>query len=200
LLFYAALLGVALAWRTLWLRESLFFADAEAAARGVRGSDLALGLAAGAGVIAVSWVLTRSTAWGERLSRALAEVIGRPGPGAIALLAASSSVGEEAFFRGALQPQLGLVWTSLIFGAVHFVPRREFLPWTGFSVAAGFLLGGLLEATGNLAAPLAAHALVNGVNLWLLSRGLGAPGDGVDLDLDPEREPRGLDRGAGGEG
>jgi membrane protease YdiL (CAAX protease family) len=53
---------------------------------------------------------------------------------------------------------------------VHFVPRREFLPWTGFSVAAGFLLGWLFESTGNLVAPIAAHALVNGVNLSLLVR------------------------------
>jgi membrane protease YdiL (CAAX protease family) len=62
------------------------------------------------------------------------------------------------------------VAASLIFGLVHFIPRRELLPWTGFSVAAGFLLGALFEATGNLAAPVVAHALVNGVNLTLLVR------------------------------
>jgi membrane protease YdiL (CAAX protease family) len=170
LVFYGALLAAALLWRRIGVGEPLFFRDAEAAARGVPASDLGLGLAAGAGVIGASWVLTSWTDWGGRLGRALAELVGRPGPGEIALLAAASSVGEEALFRGALQPHLGLFWTSLVFGAVHFIPRRDLLPWTAFSVAAGFLLGALYDATGNLAAPIAAHALVNGVNLWLISR------------------------------
>ena len=78
---------------------------------------------------------------------------------------------EEAFFRGALQPAAGWLLASLIFGAVHFVPRREFLPWTGFAILAGLLFGALFEATGNLVAPVVAHMLVNAVNLrWLSLR------------------------------
>jgi hypothetical protein len=80
-----------------------------------------------------------------------------------------SGFAEEAFFRGALQPQVGLVIASLIFGVVHFVPRREFLPWTAFAIAAGFLFGWLFDTTGNLVAPVVAHASINAVNLWLLS-------------------------------
>ena len=38
------------------------------------------------------------------------------------LLALVSGVAEEAFFRGALQPQVGLLAASLLFGAAHFVP------------------------------------------------------------------------------
>ena len=41
---------------------------------------------------------------------------------------------------------------------------------TGMAVAAGFLLGGLFLATGNLAAPVVAHFVVNAVNLRALSR------------------------------
>ena len=81
-----------------------------------------------------------------------------------------SAVAEEAFFRGALQPQLGLPATSLLFALAHFAPRRDLLPWTAFALAAGFALGALFEATGNLVAPTLAHAVVNAINLWLLSR------------------------------
>ena len=66
-----------------------------------------------------------------------------------------------------------LVPASLVFGLAHFVPRREFLPWTGFAVAAGFLLGALFDATGNLVAPIVAHTTVNAVNLRFLSRAYG---------------------------
>jgi membrane protease YdiL (CAAX protease family) len=56
-----------------------------------------------------------------------------------------------------------------VFGLAHFAPRRDLLPWTGFAVAAGFGLGALFEATGNLVAPIVAHASINLVNLRLLA-------------------------------
>jgi membrane protease YdiL (CAAX protease family) len=173
-IFYAVLLGLAVAWRTGWAGEPLWFAGPEAAARGVAWlRDPALGAAAAALVIVVSGELTERAGWGQRLARHLAELVGRPSPGQIALLALSSGIAEEAFFRGALQPRVGLVAASLLFGLAHFVPRRELLPWTGFSVVAGFLLGGLFEGTGNLLAPIVAHVGINGVNLTLLVRRYG---------------------------
>jgi membrane protease YdiL (CAAX protease family) len=169
--FYGLLVLAALLWRGAWAGESLLYSGSEAAAAGLFPlRDACVGAAAAAAVIALSWVVTRRTAWGERLARALAALIGRPSVAQIAALALASGVGEEAFFRGALQPRVGLVPASLIFGLAHFIPRREFLPWTGFSIAAGFLLGALFAATGNLVAPVVAHVLVNGVNLTLLTR------------------------------
>jgi membrane protease YdiL (CAAX protease family) len=73
-------------------------------------------------------------------------------------------------FRGALQPAVGLVWASLIFGACHFLPRRELVAWSLFAALMGFAFGALYEWTGQLAAPIAAHALINGVNLPRLAR------------------------------
>ncbi len=93
------------------------------------------------------------------------------------LLALASGIGEEALFRGALQPVVGLWWTSLLFAAAHFVPRRELLLWSVFSLLAGLLLGGLYEATGNLLAPTIAHVVINGVNLNRLVRDYGARSD-----------------------
>jgi membrane protease YdiL (CAAX protease family) len=74
-------------------------------------------------------------------------------------------VAEETFFRGALQPTLGWLPASLIFGLVHFAPRRELLPWTGFALCVGMVLGALFESTGNLVAPIVAHVGINAVNL-----------------------------------
>ncbi len=177
LLFYGSLLGVALLWAAFSGR-SLLYASARAELRGIDWPrDIAAGVLAAAIVIGVSAELTRRTAWGRQLADGLARLLGPLSLGTCLLLAAASGVAEEAFFRGALQPRVGLVWASLLFGLAHFAPRRELLPWTGFSVGAGLLLGALFEATGNLVAPIVAHAGINAVNLRLLSvryaRGLG---------------------------
>ena len=65
---------------------------------------------------------------------------------------------------------------SLAFGLIHFVPRREMLPWTAFAVVAGFVFGWLFDFSGQLAAPVAAHTVVNGINLPLLIRRYGSAG------------------------
>ena len=158
LLFYSLLLAAAVAWALLAGRP-LFFASAEAARRGVDPPrDLAAGLLVAALVIVLSREFTRRSRWGETLARALAAILGRLSLAQCLLLAVLSGVAEEAFFRGALQPHVGLIAASLLFGLAHFVPRRELLPWTLFSLVAGLLLGALFEATGNLVAPIVAHA------------------------------------------
>ena len=169
LLFYGALVGAALLWGALAGR-SLFYASEAAAAAGAHPlRDVSVGLLAGAVVILLSREFTRRSAWGEGMARALAQILGRRGWGECVLLAAVSGVAEEAFFRGAIQPAVGLVAASLIFGLAHFAPRRDLWPWTGFSLLAGLLLGILFDATGNLIAPVVAHVLINAVNLRFIS-------------------------------
>ncbi len=166
---YALLLGVALLWAGL-SGDSLFYLSPEAELRGVRPlRDAGLGIAAGVLVILLSDQLTRRTRSGENLARALGRLLGRLTLAECALLAAVSGVAEEAFFRGVLQPRIGLLAAALIFGLAHFVPRRELAPWALFALAAGLLLGILFESTGNLVAPAVAHASINAVNLRLLS-------------------------------
>src|SRR5262245_40297630 len=174
LVFYGALLGAALLWAGTSGRSfSLFFANAEKA-RGVHPllllRDAGAGALAGGLMVLLSGWLARATRAGDRLARALAGLVGRRTAGECVALALLSGVGEEAFFRGAMQPQLGLVPTSVCFALAHFLPRRELLLWSPLSLAAGLALGGLFEATGNLVAPVVAHAVVNAVNLRLLSR------------------------------
>lgn len=96
--------------------------------------------------------------------------------GDLVLLAVLSGFGEEVLFRGALQPLLGLVLTSLIFGALHVGPDRRYLVWTLWAVVAGFVLGMLYNVTGGILAPATAHALNNAavLLLWKRSRKGGA--------------------------
>lgn len=172
LLFYAVLAAVALVWIG-WEGRPVGFASSEAARRGVQGTrDIAFGLGAGLALVAASRVFSERSAAGRALTDALAGLIGRPGPGACLLLAVASGVAEELFFRGTLQPRVGLAAASLLFGLAHFVPRRAFLPWSVFAAAAGLCFGLLFERTGNLLAPALAHVLVNALNLrWLARRG-----------------------------
>jgi len=170
LVFYAVML--ALAALGSWLAgASLFYASPEAARAGVHwGRDAGTGLAAAALMVLASQQLTLRTRWGARTARALGALLGYLDWRRCLLLAAASGVAEEALFRGALQPRVGLVAASLLFGLAHFVPRRELLPWTLLSLVAGFVLGGLFAATGNLLAPVLAHAVVNALNLRFVSR------------------------------
>ncbi|HTF33475.1 MAG TPA: type II CAAX endopeptidase family protein [Myxococcota bacterium] len=173
-LFYGGVLAVAVIWRVLVEGEPLLYASARAAERGVRPlPDLAAGLAAAAFVIVFSREITRRTASGQLLAQTLGRLIGSLSLPECVLLALASGIGEEAFFRGALQPRVGLVAASLLFGAAHFVPRRGLVAWSVFSVAAGFLLGGLFAWTGNLVAPITAHVAINAVNLRLLTLEFG---------------------------
>jgi len=175
----ARLVGVAIVFYGLLFAAALLWAWLEGRPLALRSPGLevpwlrdgSLGLATAAALVAVSRALTAATSVGRALADALARVLGRPGLGVCLALAAISGIAEEAFFRGALQPRVGLVFASALFAAAHFAPRREFLPWPFFAFAAGLAFGALFDATGNLVAPVVAHAGVNAVNLyWLATR------------------------------
>ncbi len=104
----------------------------------------------------------------QKLSDELApRLVDGAGKRDLILVSVFSGIGEEAFFRGALQPELGLVAASVLFGALHVVPERRFFVWTLLSVGAGFLFGFLYERTGGLLAPTTAHVLHNAATLLL---------------------------------
>ena len=90
------------------------------------------------------------------------------GVSAFALRGTSSR--SELFFRGALQPAVGLVPASLIFGLIHIGPERRFWPWTVFAVVVGFILGALYELTGDLAGPIVDHVCINALNMHAIVR------------------------------
>lgn len=171
LLFYAALAAAGGVWRIGFYDEPILFTSVAAQAEELSlGRDLLIGVAAAAALIALSDWATLKTRWGDDLARAMARALGPLSVSNAVLLALVSGFAEEVFFRGALQPRVGWLLASLLFGCVHFVPRREFLPWTGFAIGAGLLFGALFVWTGNLLAPVTAHVVVNGVNLPRLVR------------------------------
>lgn len=91
----------------------------------------------------------------------------------LALVSAMAGIAEEALFRGVLQGALlGTVGTvpavgaaALLFGLAHFITPTYAIVATMI----GALLGALLVTTGDLAAPIVAHALYDFLALaWLV--------------------------------
>jgi len=78
----------------------------------------------------------------------------------IVLIALSSGFCEEAFFRGVLQSQIGIVPSSILFGMVH-CPAPRYLTYGLWATAAGLFLGFLLDYTGSVWASIFAHAISN---------------------------------------
>jgi len=167
-LFYAVFMLIPLWWQAASEGPSVFYPGGFNWPDTIGG--LAIGLFAGMLLVGISGAAMRHTAWGRGLAEGFAGILGRLSARDAWWLAALSAFGEEMFFRGLLQPWIGLTATSVLFGLVHFIPRRDMLPWTLFSIAAGFLLGGLFAFSGTLVAPIACHALVNGINLRRIAR------------------------------
>ncbi len=88
--------------------------------------------------------------------------------GTIFLLAALSSVSEEMLFRGALQPRLGIPFTSLLFAATHL--QYAISPATLVVFVIGLVLGALRRYLDTWAAILTHF----GYNFGLLLLGLVA--------------------------
>lgn len=133
------------------------------------GVSLAGGLALCAfGILSTRW-LVRRTSWARNLHISFRTLLGPLTSTEITVFALTSGIAEELFFRGALQPWLGFVAASILFGAVHLGPSRKFLPWTLWAIAMGFLFGSLYELSGELLGPVLAHVLVNYENLHFIN-------------------------------
>jgi len=91
-----------------------------------------------------------------------------------ALIAALAGVGEELLFRGVIQslligwttPVVGLVLTSLIFGAAHALSRLYFL----LATLIGAYFGLLTLYYNDLIAPMVAHGMYDFVALMYIAR------------------------------
>ncbi len=131
-------------------------------------ASLGHGITVAALTLASTRLVVRRSRWARELHVAFRELLGPLDSRSIAVLALASGIGEEVFFRGALQPSLGLVATSLFFGLVHIGPDRRFLAWTAWAVLMGFVLGAIHEATGSLWGCVLAHVAINYENLQFI--------------------------------
>jgi membrane protease YdiL (CAAX protease family) len=132
--------------------------------------SLSLGVLFGAALVLTSRFTVQRYTWARRLHLELRPFASSLSPAAVIVLALLSSAGEELLFRRLLQPWMGLWPQALLFGLVHQLPGRSRWVWVAWAFGVGLALGALFEGTGSLLGPLAAHALVNGVNLTFLKR------------------------------
>lgn len=161
--FYLALAGAALLWGLIAGRPRIWLAPSGSSwPLAALGSSL--GITFGL-LVAGATRLTSRMRWAQDLNRFFASILGRLRWREAALLAFLSGVGEELFFRGAMQPTVGLWISSTVFALVHLPPRRALLSWTALAWLLGLTFGWAFEATGNLAAPITAHFVINLFNL-----------------------------------
>jgi hypothetical protein len=102
----------------------------------------------------------------------------RTGPLGLVAIACAAGVGEELLFRGFLQqtitgwweppagPWIGLAIASVVFGLCHALCAA----YAVLATVMGLALGGLLLATDGLIAPIAMHAVYDGLALLYLVR------------------------------
>lgn len=188
--FYGILLAVAACWAWLADRSLLVFPGHLEIAADPWGQVLR-GLVAGTGFGIVVALLSRWSdrrfAWARRMNRSFRNVIGALSGWEILVLALVSAVGEEALFRGALQPAVGLWASALIFGAVHVPLQRDLWMWPVMAALVGLALGGAFERWGSLAGPVAAHFTINLLNLWqICGPDSGGGGEGAEQGADAD--------------
>ena len=153
--------------RFAWSRNTQWLSAAYAARFAL---SLTIGATLAIIVIRATPLLVERTQWARALHQELKELIEPLSPMEIWGLALASGFAEELFFRGAMQPVLGLVTTSLIFGAVHVGPRRVFLAWGAWAFVMGMLFGAIFDLTGVLWGPVFAHVWINARNLAFVQR------------------------------
>jgi membrane protease YdiL (CAAX protease family) len=96
-----------------------------------------------------------------------------------------AGVGEEALFRGALQPLIGIWWTSLVFTLAHFRTgsfqsmNRTKWGYAGFVLLASLLMGYVFIEVGLIAAAVA-HSVVDVIGIAIIRRALRGAATGGD--------------------
>ena len=175
ILFYGGLGLGALAWN--WIRgESAYHLLIPGTPSGL-ATELVFGLCFGLAVVVLSQLADRHIPIVKRLGDELKELLPPLDGGDIAIMAVMSGLGEELFFRGAMQDAWGLWVTVALFAVVHgfFIPR--YLVWMAFAAIIAVALGYMVIWLGSLLAPIIAHITINYFNLHALNRGRMPNGD-----------------------
>jgi membrane protease YdiL (CAAX protease family) len=138
-------------------------------------SSLGAGVCIGALTIAATRVMVRRAAWARALHSALRPTVHRAHDAMLLAVAMASALGEELLFRGLLVPVLGVVLSALVFGALHQVRGEARWGWMAWATLMGLIFGVVFAATGSLAGPIVAHAMINAANLRFLRDNDPAP-------------------------
>lgn len=133
-------------------------------------NNASIGLLLAMGVVLAGAALRGTFKWAEKVEEELALLLGPLRIRDIVVLALTSGVAEEVFFRATMQPLCGLVLTSLTFGLLHLPVNRRLIPWTILAVGMGFLFGIIYRETDSLLAIVIGHCLINFFELVVICR------------------------------
>jgi len=159
---YVVMLGAALAW--LWMRDRGHLVREQAGGDYGLVISLAVGTAVGLALTGVFSLLVRHVRPFTRLETALHDMLGSLSEREITVVSLFSALGEEFFFRLAMQDAIGLYWSAAIFGLLHFGPKGTML-WTVMAFVLGLGFGWMVELGCGLLSVTVAHALVNYLSL-----------------------------------
>lgn len=138
--------------------------------RGI-GEGILIGVGAGFVLVLLFLAMERSQ-WGEfqKIREILRELLGstlvKMGWIEFLVIGFCAGLGEEALFRGVLEPRLGWVGANLLFGLLHPIT----VVYALLVMVAGVIFSGLLAWSGTLWCPIVAHGLYDFVVLMLLAR------------------------------
>lgn len=176
----------------LWL-----YAGGHTVTLGAFWPAVAAGAAAAAGLWLIQWWLqTRAPrAFGVQALRDLQRTVFEPlfaplSTAEMVAISALAGVGEEIFFRGALQASVGWPIAAVAFGVCHLGVSGRGWVLGVWATLAGAVLAWLAIATGGLLAPILAHAGYDlAALLWIRrqARGRALARDGA---FGPGRCPR----------
>lgn len=163
----AALLGVGLGLRRTPAQAALRLGLRAPTREDLRqGLAVGIGLYAGSLVMALIWTalvspetFAEQTAASQQLGSAINSLP------LVLVVSLSAAIGEEIFFRGALQPIFGLVPTSLFFALVH--TQYTLTPASIWIVVVALVFGWLRQRTSTTAAMIA-HFVYNFIPLLLV--------------------------------
>lgn len=141
---------------------------------------LSLGALTGVACLWASRVFAGRTRAGRELHDALRESLmsHTRDSWSVAALSLGAAFGEELLFRGAMLPTLRSWWglapavllSTAAFAMLHVPWNRRLIAWTFTAAAMGLVFAGLYVLTGEVLAPIAAHAVINHENLHFLLR------------------------------
>ena len=165
---YLSLTLVAIGW--ISLREGEVLPGKYLFGNGLIRWQIGIGVCFAMVFVAISWLGHLCFEFIRRAECDIQTLLGELPVSHILVLACCSSIGEEALFRGALQPTLGIWLTSAIFGVLHFPPTANLAFYPLLAALAGYGLGWLFDLTGGgLIAPIVAHFFINLVGLYRIA-------------------------------
>jgi len=165
---YGTLIAAAAAW--MWYRDLPVGRVLVREPWAPLWQEVLVGVGVGLLVVGLGWLGSRYVESVRRLEGELKRLVPRLTGRGVTWLAVTSSVGEEIFFRGAMQDVAGLWVTAGVFAIAHGFFERKFLLWMVFAGVVGLGFGLMTEWYGGILSPVVAHFTINYVNLHRLNR------------------------------